>query len=352
MPTTGPTASDVFRPVACTGTSAESLSFPSDASARAVKCPRPHRCLIVLAVAFVLVVVALAMVPTAHAATSDAAVIRIITSEGTLLVRVDDPDVSVRVEGSEIVVTGSGFKELRLPTGDIATQDSDDGPPVGATIVTITRGDKEILNIRRATALDEEAASASDPPQDVTAADALPATKRLFNPANGHDYQRIDIPMSWRVAKKLCEQLGGHLATATTVDENEFIYRQFGRDHVCWLGATDEEDEGTWKWITGEPWDYENWHAGEPSNNNDGGVENYLTLGNTQPVVANGTSYFYRFGARWNDHVGSGEYHGASIAYPVCEWDEHDPKKAVKATPAIDEPSSLQGFQRTTPPLE
>jgi len=111
--------------------------------------------------------------------------------------------------------------------------------------------------------------------------------------------------MSWHDAKTYCEKLGGHLATATTAQENEFIYNQFGRDHVVWLGATDEQEEGTWKWITEEPWEYESWFRNEP--NNKGDVEHYLALGNTRSITTPTGSYFYRFSEKWNDHQATGK---------------------------------------------
>jgi hypothetical protein len=148
-------------------------------------------------------------------------------------------------------------------------------------------------------------------------------TPRYYNPATGHDYQLIDTAMSWHDAKTACEKLGGHLATATSDAENEFIFRCFGQDHVCWLGATDEKQEGDWKWVTGEPWQYTNWMTGEPSNY--GNAEHYLTLGNMPPLTLNGQTFFYRFGPKWNDHGVQGDYHGVKIAYPVCEFEQHDP---------------------------
>jgi thiol-disulfide isomerase/thioredoxin len=285
----------------------------------------------------VLVVMGLVTVPRSEAATSAPAVIRIGTGDGTLVVRVDDPDISVQVEKGEIVITGAGPKELRLKPTDLKPHGSVGGTPE-ETVVSITRDGKKILDIR----LDTRAPAAGS----ASAAEAHPATNRLFNPDTGHDYQRIDVPMTWHEAKKYCEQLGGHLATATSAEENEFLYNQFGRDHVCWLGATDEEAEGTWKWVTGEAWDFENWHSGEPSNNGNGSPENYLAFGDLQADDADGGTYFYRFGSNWNDHVGTGEFYGKSIAHAICEWDEHDPQLAASTSPARDELSSLRELQR------
>ncbi|MGE5342587.1 MAG: lectin-like protein [Candidatus Omnitrophota bacterium] len=93
----------------------------------------------------------------------------------------------------------------------------------------------------------------------------------ILNPANGHTYQRIDALFSWHEAKSYCERLGGYLATMTSWDEDVFISSNLVNTTAswikyCWLGGTDEEREGTWKWITGEPWGYTHWLPGQPDN--------------------------------------------------------------------------------------
>ncbi len=44
-------------------------------------------------------------------------VIRWLTPEGTLVVEVDDPAISVAIDGEDVVVTGAGVKEIRLKPG-------------------------------------------------------------------------------------------------------------------------------------------------------------------------------------------------------------------------------------------
>jgi ferric-dicitrate binding protein FerR (iron transport regulator) len=44
-------------------------------------------------------------------------VIRISRGDGALVIEVDDPRVSVSINGDELVITGTGAKEIRLPTG-------------------------------------------------------------------------------------------------------------------------------------------------------------------------------------------------------------------------------------------
>ena len=33
-----------------------------------------------------------------------------------------------------------------------------------------------------------------------------------------------------------------------------------------WIGATDLVEEGTWQWITGETFEFDNWADGQPDN--------------------------------------------------------------------------------------
>ncbi|WP_306488480.1 S-layer homology domain-containing protein [Agathobaculum sp.] len=94
---------------------------------------------------------------------------------------------------------------------------------------------------------------------------------------NGHRYERIEEGMTWKQAKKYCEDRGGHLATITSSAEQEAIMQlvKNGEKAQYWLGGTDEAEEGEWEWITGEPWDY--WYTTITFNNYQG-TEHYLQM--------------------------------------------------------------------------
>ena len=71
--------------------------------------------------------------------------------------------------------------------------------------------------------------------------------------------------------------LGGHLVTINNAAEDAWIgdtflgaatYDQF------WIGSTDVEQEGNWKWTSGEAFNYSNWQPREP--NNAGGLEDFV----------------------------------------------------------------------------
>jgi hypothetical protein len=98
-----------------------------------------------------------------------------------------------------------------------------------------------------------------------------------------HFYQVVRTPMYWHGAVDYCAQNGAHLVTINSAAEDEFVY---GLLPFTWLAATDEEVEGTWHWVTGEPFDYTNWAPNEPSNwsPNDQLPEHYLSYwGETYP---------------------------------------------------------------------
>ena len=114
---------------------------------------------------------------------------------------------------------------------------------------------------------------------------------------NDHHYSVFDESMSWYKARDYCANIGEYLATITSQEEQLYIENllRLGSKEMYWLGGTDEEEEGNWKWITGEPWIYSNWGDGEPNNLIDpsGEAENYLHMissgnGEWNDLLANG----------------------------------------------------------------
>lgn len=90
------------------------------------------------------------------------------------------------------------------------------------------------------------------------------------NNYNGHSYYRSTGSMTWTDARQACLNMGGHLVTVTTPEENNFIFNLWPSG---WIGLTDEVIEGQWRWVTGEPFSWSNWNWGEPNNS---GNEDYI----------------------------------------------------------------------------
>jgi hypothetical protein len=100
-----------------------------------------------------------------------------------------------------------------------------------------------------------------------------------------------------------------HLATITSQEENDFIVDEIlpnSEKYYYWLGGTDEKVEGTWEWVTGEEWNYENWYDPQPDNAY-AGTEHYLEINN----YISGTVIGY-----WNDlqNFNNNRLHGI-----ICE---------------------------------
>jgi hypothetical protein len=74
-------------------------------------------------------------------------VVRLFSPDGTLVVEVDDPGVSVAVDGGDVVITGTGAKEIRLKPGQYQVQASKDGKVVRQELVTVTRNGRQVVRI-------------------------------------------------------------------------------------------------------------------------------------------------------------------------------------------------------------
>jgi hypothetical protein len=67
-----------------------------------------------------------------------------------------------------------------------------------------------------------------------------------------HEYVLIRDGAPWHVAKRICEEMGGHLATINSPREEEFLLKFCTTNNIpCWVGATDEVEEGKWIWVDG-----------------------------------------------------------------------------------------------------
>lgn len=73
-----------------------------------------------------------------------ATVLRLKTPDGTLVIQVDDPDVKVRIDGEDVILTGVGPRELRLSVGAHRVEMAKGGK-VEQDIITITRGGKQTI---------------------------------------------------------------------------------------------------------------------------------------------------------------------------------------------------------------
>ncbi|MCG9127713.1 hypothetical protein JT359_08955 [Candidatus Poribacteria bacterium] len=83
----------------------------------------------------------------------------------------------------------------------------------------------------------------------------------IINPGNGHAYKKIQCD-NWHDAQQTAIDEFAHLVSINDVNEQLWIQTIFGR-HPYWIGLTDLEEEGVWKWDSGEPVNYTNWNHRE-----------------------------------------------------------------------------------------
>lgn len=76
-------------------------------------------------------------------------ILRLETRDGTLVVEIEDPDVTVSVDDGEVVVEGAGVREIRLKPGRHKWTTRRSGTPASTQWVTVERGGKKILRVRQ-----------------------------------------------------------------------------------------------------------------------------------------------------------------------------------------------------------
>src|SRR5262249_40026289 len=100
-------------------------------------------------------------------------VIRFFSPEGTLIVEVDDPGISVTIDGAEMVITGAGAKEIRLKPGEYNIPASKDGKVVSQELITVARNGKQVVRVSKEARLVADAAK-GETPGDVPAPKTIP----------------------------------------------------------------------------------------------------------------------------------------------------------------------------------
>jgi Lectin C-type domain len=131
----------------------------------------------------------------------------------------------------------------------------------------------------------------------------------LVNGTNGHKYFLLS-QNTWTGAQAEAVSLGGNLATVRNAGEEAFITSNFahfgGVTRDLWIGLTDAGHEGTFTWVSGEPFiGYTNWQVGQPDNGAGAGPENYVHI----YYERGGTPHFAGWvDDRWNDFTNVDSY--------------------------------------------
>ena len=123
-----------------------------------------------------------------------------------------------------------------------------------------------------------------------------PIRWQIENGGNGHFYGVTVNPGIWHEVNSEAISYGGYLVSITSASEQAFVFNNLAMGLEVWIGLTDEEEEGVYKWTTGEPLTYTNWAPGNPGNDDEDHI------------------HFFH-GGTWNDDQYYNERHG------IIEWD-------------------------------
>lgn len=96
----------------------------------------------------------------------------------------------------------------------------------------------------------------------------------------GHAYRFMGSPhLTWRQAELACQRWGAHLVTVTDPGEQAFVARLVF--DYSWLGASDVAEEGRFRWVTGERFEYQNFAPEQPNDHPDDsrGPQDCLVMG-------------------------------------------------------------------------
>ena len=182
------------------------------------------------------------------------------------------------------------------------------------TIFSAKEDDEEETEKTKRTTEDDED-DEDDDDEDETETTVTTTTKPMIEvdaavmTFNGHSYACFTGCETWEEAEKFCENLGGHLVVINSQEENDVVWSLVNADggKSYFIGLSDAENEGVWKWVNGDPLDYQNWNYNEPNAFNE--FEDYAEFS------------FRVEGGVWNDSNFEIHYDDAVLGF-VCEWDE------------------------------
>jgi len=70
--------------------------------------------------------------------------------------------------------------------------------------------------------------------------------------------------LPWHAANELCKSKNMTMASLHSQEENDLFW-DWTDDYPLWLGMSDLDADGQFKWTDGTPLDFENWSIGQPS---------------------------------------------------------------------------------------
>jgi cysteine-rich repeat protein len=114
----------------------------------------------------------------------------------------------------------------------------------------------------------------------LTCGSGTGADRSTVDAASGHCFAAYDgVSHGYQDAAALCAGFGGHLPTIGSAGEDDAAAAAVHAGDTPWLGGDDIAAEATFRWTTGEAFDYTNFAVGKPDNAGNADCLRYLADG-------------------------------------------------------------------------
>jgi len=133
------------------------------------------------------------------------------------------------------------------------------------------------------------------PTVETTIYPLMPIATRFYG---GHDYLFYSNANPFAVALEQAHKMGGYIVTITSAQEQSFLGNVLNELEIrnAWLGASDQDGEGEWKYLEGPEKDVVFWSV-----NPDSGLTGYSYWFNGEPNNADIEDCATFFPDGWND---------------------------------------------------
>ncbi|KAF6093019.1 C-type lectin domain containing 17A [Phyllostomus discolor] len=111
-------------------------------------------------------------------------------------------------------------------------------------------------------------------------------------PFEGKCYYFSPNTKSWDEARKFCQENYSHLVIINSFSEQNFVAKAHRSPRVYWLGLSDKEHEGKWKWLDGSPVTLSYWEPAEPNNAHEEDCGSMNTGGTWNDLSCNKATYW------------------------------------------------------------
>ncbi|XP_063074780.1 C-type lectin domain family 4 member E-like [Engraulis encrasicolus] len=81
-------------------------------------------------------------------------------------------------------------------------------------------------------------------------------------------YMVSAVETDWNNSRRTCRENNADLVIIDSKEEQEFLIGVGKDSKEVWIGLSDSDQEGTWKWVDGTPFTEGFWRSGEPNDSN------------------------------------------------------------------------------------